>query len=290
MKRRSYKELVSLFDGLNTWQSYNIACENDRIYYHLVVLKTAAFLSHKLYGEKCPCPSFVRSEDGVFYYHGESADNCKEYLDEGSLCMGNLTTYALSYYYNSPHWEVFVRDTYADEDDFYYDEQLYGYRYDTESLHLWYRGCLDDDVLADPLNGSELFSLINTDGDYMEGMCIIKSSLFPYLEEFKKAAGVLHPVKIKYLENAFKVIRSWAYYGRNYSLLSAKNGYFISLDDGGSYVGNGEIGCLDFKKAVLVAGELIEEIMFSLDKKYHILPEEIVKKEEGRWKEGLTVS
>ncbi len=279
MERRSYSELKDLFNALDECNPIR----GDYPYDYLMHIKVTSFLSKVLYGEKSHFFD-ATIEDGMLKYEGAGIDEDGEYYFERSFGYGFFSDYLFAYMKQSPHWDETVVGLYVQGDEegievleepTLYEDKVVGEKY----LRNEFKDFFDEEVYEDKEKMHDVQGYYLVDYDYPDALCVIKSSLYPYMKEFEERAGKRYKEEIKLLKRAFEVISYPVRGGVSSCIESSKYAYFLFTDNSCAECGS-EYGCVDHKRAVIVAAELIEEIMFTLDKELGILPEEIRRKDE----------
>lgn len=266
---RSFEELKSIFDILATCNE-PVSLETDKML--LVRFKWITAIAGKLYPGtvKGSFDAFV-NDYGEFMYEGlgmETEDLI--YLYETSLLQGNLDSYVLYYMNQSPLWDF--RISYLGIDD-----------YASKMPFLSFMKCSFDEFFEEKLYNMEeeghvlrpVYDMFDKDNEPMDDVCIIKSSLYPYVEKLKGIVSGEHAEYIAYLERAYKVISDWMF-GEDYHFATDKYGYFACCDASSfasCYGASG--GAIDLKVAIIICAELIERAMFDLNEIYHFLPNQL---------------
>lgn len=117
-----------------------------------------------------------------------------------------------------------------------------------------------------------------------QGYALIVSYLYPYVAELKKHSCAEDAEMLCYLDKAFDLLSEWIVNGPGEYCDTKMAGYFLcqggnTYDDGFSTDCN-NLGLCDYYYNILIAGEMIESIVFALDEKYSVLPAELKRKEE----------
>lgn len=281
--RRSFKELKFLFDALDESYSLNSDSCQEFAFVFLMHLKLTAILCNKIYPSmELGFPDITMNGYKDIYYGGIRPDDDLEYIVESKLGCSCIPDYVLAYFMRSPHWDVRVRSLYLDTSDDYVCNDGDSFYVGEEFVRHSYGDFLDKEIYEDKNNMEKIERCYEVGDDFTDDLCVIRSDLYPYIPLFKKAAGRRHREKFLYLDKAFRVIRRWLN-GFSFEITTSKHGYFFCSDDSDENYG-AVMGCIIHERAMVVAAELIEEIIFSLDAEYHLLPEEIKRKEEERWK------
>lgn len=275
------KILKSLFNRLSSEYSLEGSSSVEGGFLFLMHLKISIMISRLLYdnNKKRSYPDIVMGEYAGLLYEGYSIEDDLDYISQSKLTCSFLPDYVLVYMYESPFWDVKIANLYVDDFEDYLDkdekgDSVVGEKY----IRRWYGDFFEEEVYASEELFDKITSFYYVGSDFTDDLCVIKSSLFPYLDKFKKAGEKEYPEEIRYLEEAYNVIGAWMM-GVDDFFQTEKNGYFFSTDNSDESLGYGE-GCIVHNRAIVVAAELIEEIMFYLDNIYHIFPEDITGKEE----------
>lgn len=274
------KKLKYAFDVLNEDYAIWGSDVKEDTFLFLLHLKVSIFISKKLYRCSLAYPDIVVDRYSDIMYEGYPVDEYLEYIMESKITSGILPDFVLTYFDKSPHWDIAVRCLYVDWDEDYVKEDKKGFHYiDKEYIQNCYEDFFEEEVYENEEFMNKVISYYDVGADFTEDLCIIKSSLYPYLKKFEEVAKTDYPDEVKLLKEAYAVISAWLN-GRDVDFQTEKYGYFLSSDDSDESYGYTR-GCILHNRAMVVAAELIERIMFSLDEIYHILPGEILRKEES---------
>lgn len=275
-KARSFSELKRYWDVLGIFTSMEGKGERNDDLFSMVAKTTGAIL-HILYPDREVSYSPVLNEEGGF-------------TDE--LCEGNANPYNsdfafdLLYWFDvSPYWNyyqgIYGSDSCFEDgnEDMDSPENLactdIGFMKDAE---LFEKGILQKHLQE---NYEEYEGYGEMAGP---GYIIIASYLYPYVNKCVNVASCEEEKEmISYLKDAFNIISGWMYGGDCEEEETDKAGYFLCQggvwDCDGYGVNSKDVGCGDYFYKILLAGEMVESIMFSLDEKYNFLPEHLKRKE-----------
>lgn len=276
---RTYEECVKLYTLLKSLDTYFESEEWSMVNFRL---KWVSAVARSLYSSNSKLYKYtLELGDGYFYsdYFGDTVEDAYDcdYMQEYSLLSGTVSDYTLSYMEKSPFWRVEYDST------FIYSLSEVGMDEDAENaenaiqlLKHIHPGFMEE-VYEKPEHLEVIFNMYGYDEDADEGLCYIKSLLYPYVKKAKEVAGGCEEIMV--IENAYSTIEKWLG-GGGYIFSTDKAGYFLLPDNsaglwGGYCYGDGAVG---FDPAIIICAELIEAAMFRIHDRTPFLPEDILEK------------
>lgn len=246
-------------------------------------LKLVWILSFKIYGE--PYSTYERDlyrvcSDG-FLYHGSTPVDMDdevfmEFVAGSSSMFGSL----LFYYEESPFWkaecECLDKEIYTDSNEKELSEKEFLLKWKDTFEDKLISTMEEETITHHPLHSFyELFE--DSDDCAADDGVLLASRLLPYFYRYKDRIREEDPQTFLRVQKAETLLLNWL---PGNSIRIYEDGleyaYFLATDASSFFyeAGYGH-GFIEANLAILVAGELIDAVILSLDEKMHFLPDSI---------------
>lgn len=269
-----YEQLCALPQELSCKSIAFITAAQEKLIFALACL---LFPSR---AEKNDVPCFLSDEYGLCEEEGLPVENSENFSFRHKLTWSD-TWCLLGYYYDSPYWELVLREMSRYEGEI--PEEVSGK--EEEAICSLLLVNKDESILekgaAKILNEDHnLLSRFPKEDevDYVDDIIVLRSALLPYFYKskalFQKHRDIIHMVG--------RAADDLLYcFGENAICLDGQElqyVYFV-MSDNSSAVNFGYCpgGLLSFNKQIMLAGKVIDDAILYLDTIYHFLPEEIKK-------------
>jgi len=278
------KETCELLDKIAEDDSVNVSF-SDASLGLAVYEKICWALADKVFPEeKLNVGGAILRGDGCVYHESDSYDvsSTGEYISHEGLSYSELYDSMFVYYRSSPYWDIELERTMIS--DFILDEC----GFDKEDEDTWDLDILIREIYGDffedacidvmHLKGCNPLNYFENEDMEEEDECLcIKSYLLPYYHEMVNKKQVLkeHFSLIQMVEKGIHILQEL--FGANFIFImeqGLKASYFISFSGISNAMWSYPNGTLAMKREVLLAGMVIDQAIFELDRYYHFLPEE----------------
>lgn len=277
MKVRKFEELKPLWDKMAGFTSGDYI-EGRNEYVLSMIVRVTHCVRELLY------PGCKQTYDACIDEYGDMSVDEDEIMEEVNPLFSNIIDDVLRWFKESPFWDLSY-GIYGTDGNFEDGGDEVSTPEEMAAISVCSLG--DEEITEE----SALYRFMRNEYEDWEeygsmsgpGYVIIVSYLYPYFKKLKEVSKKEDEELISYLDKAFSVISEWMFQGEGFDCCTSMAGYFLCqggnlYDDGyGSHCQ--DYGVCDYMYQILIAGEMVESILFELDERYHVLPEEFKKEE-----------